>query len=165
MEEQLGPMAGVLNDIREKWKAMQDEPPLKEVIMGFVNAIDWTETWIRGLLLFHVLLITLALTTRKVAPLQFVLFCLASGITYLGETLNGLGSAHWERFSKQDYFDRRGVFFTAVVSGPLLLTTLIVLVNYLITCSQLLVKAKRKELAYKAKQKGQKAEQVGKKKN
>lgn len=158
MDEQLGSMADVFNDIREKFRAMQDEPPLKDIVMGFVNAVDWTERWIASLLAFHVLLIILALTTRRVTSLQFIIFCLASGVTYMGETLNRLGSKHWEMFSSQDYFDQRGVFFTAVVSCPLLFTTLIVLINYLITCSQLLVQAKRKELAYKAKQKGRKAE-------
>ena len=152
MDELTGPMSMVLNDIREKWKAMQDEPPLKDVIMGFISAVDWTETWIIALLSLHVALILLALTTRKIGSIQFAVFMLAAGTTYLGETLNGLASKYWERFSKQDYFDKRGVFFTAVVSLPLLLTTFIVLINYLIACSQLLVKAKRKELAYKAKQ-------------
>ena len=163
MDELLGPMASVLDDIRDKWKAMQDEPPLREIVMGFVNAVDWTETWIISILAFHVLLITLALTTRRFVAFQFIIFCIASGVTYMGERLNGISSKHWERFSKQDYFDQRGVFFSAVISGPLLFTTLIVLVNYLITCSQLLIQAKRKELAYKAKQKGRKEDERKKK--
>ena len=47
----------------------------------------------------------------------------------MAERLNGLGSKHWQRFSGQDYFDPRGVFFTTLVSGPLVLIMLIVLVS------------------------------------
>lgn len=54
----------------------------------------------------------------------------AVGIVYFAEQLNRLGAVHWERFATQNYFDPRGVFITAVVSGPLLLIMFIVLVRH-----------------------------------
>lgn len=53
----------------------------------------------------------------------------AAAVVFLAERLNGLGAKHWQRFSGQDYFDPRGVFFTTLVSGPLVLIMLIVLVS------------------------------------
>ena len=53
----------------------------------------------------------------------------AASVVFMAERLNGLGAKHWQRFSGQDYFDPRGVFFTTLVSGPLVLIMLIVLVR------------------------------------
>jgi hypothetical protein len=53
----------------------------------------------------------------------------SAGIVFGAERLNSLGSKHWDLFSRQDYFDARGVFFSAMVSGPLVLLMLIVLVG------------------------------------
>lgn len=47
----------------------------------------------------------------------------------MAERLNKLAAQHWESFSKQNYFDRRGVFFSTLVSGPLLVVMFIVLVG------------------------------------
>lgn len=41
MEELTGPMEEVFKDLRQKWREFQEEPPLWDMIMGFVNAIDW----------------------------------------------------------------------------------------------------------------------------
>lgn len=47
----------------------------------------------------------------------------------MGERLNKLGRKHWSKFATQDYFDANGVFFTALVSGPLLLLLFVILVS------------------------------------
>lgn len=47
----------------------------------------------------------------------------------MAERLNTLGAEHWELFSQQNYFDKRGVFFCTLVSGPLVLILLVVLVS------------------------------------
>ena len=41
MEELVGPLNEVFKDLRDKWKSMQEEPPFWDIIMGFVNAVDW----------------------------------------------------------------------------------------------------------------------------
>lgn len=42
MEELTGPLQEVFEDIRKKWKAMQEEEPFMDIVMGFVHAVDWT---------------------------------------------------------------------------------------------------------------------------
>ena len=56
---------------------------------------------------------------------------------YSAERSNSLLSQHWQRFSKQNYFDKHGVFFCALVSTPLLLDMFIILVRPLILLAQL----------------------------
>lgn len=53
----------------------------------------------------------------------------AVGIVYMGERLNKLGARHWRSFAGQNYFDPRGVFYSVMVSGPLMLAMFIVLVG------------------------------------
>lgn len=48
---------------------------------------------------------------------------------YNAERLNGLLGRHWRRFARQDYFDKHGVFFCALVSTPLLLDMFVILVR------------------------------------
>eukprot|EP00983_Pelagomonas_calceolata_P030023 939842-Pelagomonas_calceolata.AAC.1 len=51
------------------------------------------------------------------------------GTIYMGERLNALGAKHWDKFASQNYFDQNGVFFSTMVSGPLLLLLFILLVR------------------------------------
>lgn len=105
MDELVGPLKDVFSDIKQKWREMQEEPPLWDVIMGFVHAIDWKasgstaethmsavrhawpeltcqsmpvqERWIQVLVATEVLLLLTALLTRKRTTLQFFIFALA----------------------------------------------------------------------------------------
>jgi transmembrane protein 18 len=93
---------------------------------------------------------------------------------YLGKHINKLGAQHWELFAKQPYFDERGVFYSVVVSAPLILNMFIILVrlqlffhkhwpsyevsaqiNYLLEASRMLIKLKRTELRARARQAAQ----------
>jgi hypothetical protein len=50
-------------------------------------------------------------------------------VVLFGETLNSLGAQHWEAFATQPYFDANGVFFSAVISAPLMVIMFLVLVG------------------------------------
>jgi hypothetical protein len=76
----------------------------------------------------------------------------AVSVIYNAERLNRIAARHWRSFARQPYFDDAGVFASAVLSAPMMLIMFLVLCNYLITSSQLLVEMKRKELQYKARQ-------------
>ena len=52
-------------------------------------------------------------------------------VVYNAETLNAMLAQHWKRFAKQPYFDDHGIFFSAVVSTPMLLTMFFLLVRTL----------------------------------
>lgn len=78
--------------------------------------------------------------------------CLAGGIVYNAERINGLAAKHWRAFAGQPYFDGHGIFTSAVLSAPLLLAMFVILINYLLATASLLIKMKRKELQVKARQ-------------
>ena len=52
-----------------------------------------------------------------------------AGLVYNAERINGVLGRHWRRFAGQDYFDKHGVFFCALVSTPLLLDMFVILVR------------------------------------
>ncbi len=42
MDQLLGPLEEVFKDLKQKWRDMQEEQPLWDVIRGFLHAVDWT---------------------------------------------------------------------------------------------------------------------------
>ena len=82
----------------------------REECAAFIAAVDWRETWIRCLLLWHLSLWLLFVFTRKNFPRQCGLFFGIAACVALAETLNGLCAKRWEKFATQNYFDERGVF-------------------------------------------------------
>jgi hypothetical protein len=54
---------------------------------------------------------------------------LAAGTVYNAQRLNALLAQHWRSFARQPYFDEQGIFISAVVSAPLLLTMFVQLVS------------------------------------
>ncbi|MEW5305160.1 MAG: hypothetical protein WDW38_002049 [Sanguina aurantia] len=152
MDEMLGPLRMVFAELQDKIREASEERPLWDVIMGFVHAINWRESWLVALVSFEATMLLLSVLTRKRSGFQGFLFFLAMAVVYCAERLNKLGHQHWERFATQPYFDEHGAFFTALVSAPLLACMFIILINYLIACSSLLIEAKRKELKLKYRQ-------------
>ena len=47
---------------------------------------------------------------------------------FKAESLNAFCAEHWRSFARQPYFDENGVFWTALISGPLLVLLLYILV-------------------------------------
>ena len=95
----------------------------------FLFQIDWTETWLQGILGIHLLIFLLAVLTRKCLSIQCVLFIILLTIVYLGESLNSYGARHWKYFSNQQYFDSSGMFFSIIISFPLLFNCLFIMVS------------------------------------
>lgn len=54
--------------------------------------------------------------------------CPAVALVYTSEHLNRALGQHWQSFSSQPYFDRNGIFISAVLSAPLVLDMLVILV-------------------------------------
>ena len=55
-------------------------------------------------------------------------------MVYNAQRLNKLLAEHWRSFAGQPYFDEQGVFISAVVSAPLLLTMFVQLVCAVLQC-------------------------------
>lgn len=122
-----------------------------ENCQAFYAAVDWTESWIHGLLAFHAILLVLILTTRKAFELQCFFFMLICGLVFFAENINSYASAHWKDFAKQDYFDKRGVFMSVMLCGPLLINGFVLMISTLLYSADLLIKVKRAELKQKMK--------------
>lgn len=120
-----------------------------EMWMGFYQAVDWTERWIQCLLGFHVVVLAIALITRKSETAQMVIFALCMCLAFGAERINTLARDNWKAFSTQDYFDERGLFISVMLSGPLLCILIVVLVNFLFLMTGVMVKVKRAELKRK----------------
>jgi hypothetical protein len=71
------------------------------------------------------------------------------GVILFAERINTLAGAHWKSFARQPYFDPHGAFTSTLLSAPLVLTMLIILVNYIVTLTGMLVEMKRKEIVYR----------------
>ena len=69
---------------------------------------------------------------------------------YLAERLNSFMGENWKSFAGQNYFDPQGVFLSVLWSGPLLVISIIILVNTLFSLCQLIVRWKRAELRHRA---------------
>ena len=95
---------------------------------AFSSAVNWTESWIRALLGFHLLLFLAMILFRKNVNFQTCLFFFIVVLVYFSERINSYCATHWEEFSTQNYFDEHGVFSGLLFSGPLLLILLFQLV-------------------------------------
>uniref|UniRef100_A0A7S0HWS5 Transmembrane protein 18 n=1 Tax=Hanusia phi TaxID=3032 RepID=A0A7S0HWS5_9CRYP len=129
----------------------------KNSVKGFVSAVEWTEKWIIALGVFHIMMLLLAILSRKHTNVQMVLFCFLMGCIYLAEPLNRFLSTHWESFSTQNYFDKHGVFLSVVWSTPLLLIGAYMVIQTLIASASLLVQVKRREILQHARANKEKA--------
>lgn len=124
--------------------------PACDNFIGFFHAIDWKEPWLLLLLSLHFVLLLTTILSRRHVNFQMCLFLLALTGVYLAERLNSFLGNHWNNFAGQNYFDPHGLFLSVLWSGPLLLVSIIILVNTLFSLCQLIVKWKRAELRHRA---------------
>mmetsp|Transcript_3659 Transcript_3659/g.13140 ORF Transcript_3659/g.13140 Transcript_3659/m.13140 type:complete len:174 (+) Transcript_3659:385-906(+) len=141
------------------------EVNLYEDAMKFVHAVDWSEPWIIGVICLHVVTLIAIVQTAQNQTAQTFLFAYLMACVYFAEWLNTMAGKHWEKFSRQMYFDPSGFFISVLWSLPMLLMMLVVLVNFLRLLSSMLIQMKRAELKYRAKQMkaDSKAQREGKK--
>jgi hypothetical protein len=121
---------------------------------AFINAVDWkNERWIHGLIAFHVILLTIAIITRRKQNIQIVLFIFICTIIWSAERINHWAAQNWNLFSTSNYFDANGIFLSIMLSLPLLLISVIMLGNLLLQTASLLITVKRKQIIHEQRQK------------
>jgi 4-amino-4-deoxy-L-arabinose transferase-like glycosyltransferase len=122
---------------------------------AFRSAITWSEAFILGLIAFQIVVFLLCLyVSRRDGPLTPRVFMLVfiGAVVKSAEYLNGWGARNWERFATQNYFDSRGVFVGIMLSGPLLLDSLVMLFKFVAEAGSLLIAVKKEEMKHKKKQ-------------
>jgi hypothetical protein len=103
-------------DLMEHWSA-------------FTSAINWRESLIVGILVFHAVMLVLVLTTRKSFGFQVFVFLFACLLVYTSEHINTAASLHWKSFATQNYFDKQGVFMGIFFNAPLLIILFVQMVR------------------------------------
>ena len=120
-----------------------------EKLDAFRSAITWSEPLIMGLLAFHLIMFFLCIGISRpnvgLAP-RLGLMVFIAVLVRSAEKLNEIAGQNWKEFATQNYFDRQGVFFAIMISGPLLLDCLVMLMLFVREASQLLVEVKTNEL-------------------
>ncbi|KAF9900967.1 hypothetical protein EC991_006690 [Linnemannia zychae] len=125
----------------------------KSASSGFIEAVEWQQTWIQMVLAMHLVIFIIIIALRnRPNSLAAMLFCTIL-LAALSEPLNGIGSRHWQSFSDDNYFDSHGVFTGLVWAAPLLVNAIVATMLLLRAIVQLLVKVKRAQLQESRKKK------------
>jgi hypothetical protein len=99
----------------------------------------------------HAATLILILLCRRNLTLLTLLFLLLLASVLAGELINQHLAANFTLFSRQQYFDSSGMFYSLIWSFPALVNCIVILVNWFLLSGSLLVQVKRKELELKAK--------------
>ncbi|XP_011308045.1 transmembrane protein 18 isoform X2 [Fopius arisanus] len=113
--------------------------------------IEWRDPWLALLLIFHVAVTMTALMTRNHANFQILLFLVLLLLVYFSESINEVAASNWRVFSRQQYFDSKGLFISIVFSVPILMNCMIMVASWLYQSSQLMTSLKRAQLRQQAK--------------
>ncbi|GLV45781.1 Transmembrane protein 18 [Carabus blaptoides fortunei] len=130
-------------------------------IDGFISyiwSIDWKDPWLIGLLTFHIIVTLMALLTRNYGNFQVVLFLVLLLLVYFSESINEIASSNWKVFSRQQYFDSKGMFISIVFSIPILLNCMLMVGSWLWQSTQLMTKLKKAQLREKRKRESNRQE-------
>lgn len=60
---------------------------------------------------------------------NFMVFSFLVIMVYFSENINEIASNNWKKFSRQQYFDSKGLFISIVFSVPILLNCMLMVVS------------------------------------
>ena len=130
-------------DAASQGRAVQTEFGFWDNVQGFYHAVDWSRD--RWIFLFAALqlcaLASVVCVRDGSAQMQGTVFLLWVGVSLCASPLNAWGNANWRLFSTQYYFDKNGVFMSALFTAPLILVLLVQLVLIVRHLSSLAVAA------------------------
>ncbi|CAB3366001.1 Hypothetical predicted protein [Cloeon dipterum] len=125
---------------------MSSPPEQVDGFFSFISAIDWTDPWLMVLVAVHLIMTVTVLLTRNRANIQALLFIVMLFSVYFSENINMYAAQRWRSFSKQQYFDSKGMFISIVFSIPMLFNCMIMVANWLWQSSELLARVKAAQM-------------------
>lgn len=121
-------------------------------IYKFLAHTDWTEPFLQGLVIFHVLSMLTIIATRKRVWIQGFLFTVLLVSISLTERANEWLANNFKLYAKLQYFDSQGMFISLTYSAPVLINCVIILINWFFISGDMLVKVKRKQIEVESKE-------------
>ncbi|KAK2436669.1 transmembrane protein [Trifolium repens] len=85
MEEHFDLMSDLVQKISSELRS--NLRPAYDNFLGFFHAIDWKESWLLGLLTFHIVLLLVTIISRRNTNFQMFLFLLTLAGVYLAESV------------------------------------------------------------------------------
>uniref|UniRef100_A0A1A7X7V5 Transmembrane protein 18 n=2 Tax=Iconisemion striatum TaxID=60296 RepID=A0A1A7X7V5_9TELE len=119
-------------------------------IWTFLMSVQWSEPWLIGLIVFHVVCLFLTVVTCRYYRAQICHFLLIVSLVYSAEYLNELAAMNWRAFSNFQYFDSKGMFISLVYSVPLLLNAIIIVMVWVHRTFSTMTELKTLQLKRKA---------------
>lgn len=127
--------------------------------ISYLRSIEWGDPWLIALLSFHILITFACFTTRNYGNFQILLFMMLLLLVYFSENINQVAAQNWAMFSRQQYFDSKGLFISIVFSIPILLNCMIMVGSWLYQSTQVMANIKTAQLRQRLKEMNNKTEQ------
>ena len=150
LDEVMTQFGDTVKEMQRQFKDIQRGKDPLTLLREFVGAIDWSERWIQAIVVLHLALLATTIWHRRNMLVQLTVFTFGATVIFMAEPLNALGAEYWEEFARQPYFDKRGAFYSGVVSLPLVVILLIVLVNLVSATIEDMVFVKRRQAMARA---------------
>lgn len=135
---------------------MSSSEPIAVVtdLWGYLLSIDWYERWLWFLVGFHLFcsLLTMITVIFNSHNTQIALFLSFLGLVYCAEYINEWAAENYRLFSKQQYFDDKGMFISLLLSAPLLINCFVIVLHWMLSSIRTMIVLKRAKLRHEMKQ-------------
>ncbi|XP_064597674.1 transmembrane protein 18-like [Liolophura sinensis] len=115
-------------------------------VWSYLSTIDWSEPWLLGLGLFHLVCALLTISLRNCGTPLGAYFLVLLLLVYMSENINEWAAQNWKLFAHQQYFDSNGLFISLLFSTPLLINCLVIVVLWLWNAGIMLVQVKQSQI-------------------
>ncbi|KAJ2944580.1 hypothetical protein O0L34_g3931 [Tuta absoluta] len=120
--------------------------------VSYIRSIEWRDPWLIALVSFHIIITFTCFSTRNYGNFQVILFMTLLLLVYFSESINEVAARNWALFSRQQYFDSKGLFISVVFSIPILLNCMIMVGSWLYQSTQIMAKLKTAQLKQRLKE-------------